>query len=366
MNNTNNTLYVLGAGFSKSFHPSVAPLMKDFLQIADKTGKYGTEGKYHDLSRLIYRYFGDTHYQDIEKVMSFLSPSTPDDPLLPTQNRQILYDQLLNVIHETLAWLHTQPASEFVKECYTKFAEHLVATGSSVISFNYDLLLDSLLYQTGQWIGYDGYGAEIPSTYQSLPRPSRVKDGNYKMPKGFEHSSMYLLKPHGSINWGVPAGENGKSTVVYQHPYGCYHKDYIAHNSMPGPAPLDGTGVAAVNLPYQVRFKPFLVPPVLDKTTLLNTPTLRVIWDISREAIARADRIVFIGYSLPVTDFAAEFLFRQGTIRSREKDVIVVSPHPNDAFKQRYMDVFNEFVSFFDGDTIDWFREVGSMPRYVN
>jgi hypothetical protein len=154
MANSTSTVYILGAGFSKSFHPTVIPLMRDFLHTASKMGKYEIDGRHRDLSRLIYRYFGDTRYHDIEKVMSFLSPSTPDDPSLPLQNRQVLYDQFLSLINETLSWIHLQSPSKLVEDRYAKFAEHLVSSQSSVVSFNYDLLLDQLLYKTGKWIGY--------------------------------------------------------------------------------------------------------------------------------------------------------------------------------------------------------------------
>lgn len=62
------------------------------------------------------------------------------------------------------------------------------------------------------------------------------------------------------------------------------------------------------------------------------------------EAIDSADRITFIGYSLPTTDFMAEFMFRQGiNMHSAERKIVVVATKV-ETLKARYKDVFASVV----------------------
>lgn len=345
-------IYILGAGFSKSFNPSLIPLMADFLQIAKSSNKYQLDNKHSQLAQFIARYFGIAEYHDIEKVMSFLSMPALDDMGVQFENREVLYDQLIRIIQDTLAWAHLSPSSEITRRIYDEFASHLVDNQISVISFNYDLLLDNLLYKTGKWIGFDGYGADIPSAFQALPLPARQRQGDY-IPPDDKRSCMYLLKLHGSINWGMPTLRSQADTTIYQDPHGCYHGGYFRGKRV-CIGPLHDLSITPTNLPLPIHFKPFLVPPILDKTSLLGTQTLRIIWNIAREAIANADELVFIGYSLPVTDFTVEFLFRQAIKTSKIKNVTVVAPKPSEALLARYRDVFGEAVQTFDGDTLDW------------
>jgi hypothetical protein len=52
---------------------------------------------------------------------------------------------------------------------------------------------------------------------------------------------------------------------------------------------------------------------VLTKSDLVAQPILRLIWSLALTTLRQAKRLVFIGYSMPLTDIAASFLFREGT-----------------------------------------------------
>jgi hypothetical protein len=54
-----------------------------------------------------------------------------------------------------------------------------------------------------------------------------------------------------------------------------------------------------------------MVPPVLMKTALVRQPILRLVWSAAFESLRTADEVIFIGYSLPVTDLAARYLFAE-------------------------------------------------------
>jgi hypothetical protein len=164
---------------------------------------------------------------------------------------------------------------------------------------------------------------------------------------------MYLLKLHGSINWGVPTLELESDSRLYQDPHGCYHQGFFRGERL-GPSPLSGSTFGPRELSLSMRFEPFLVPPILDKTSLLKNRTLRILWNIARESISNADELIFIGYSLPTTDFASEFLFRQAVKTSKPKKVTAIAPNATGELIERYKSLFGETVQAFDGDTMMW------------
>ena len=67
-------------------------------------------------------------------------------------------------------------------------AKHLIQEGGDIISFNWDILLDEALAETGQWDYETGYGLR----FKNFPADDAP------VPRNF------LLKPHGSINWYRP------------------------------------------------------------------------------------------------------------------------------------------------------------------
>ena len=88
------------------------------------------------------------------------------------------------------------------------------------------------------------------------------------------------------------------------------------------------------------------------------------------EAISSADQITFIGYSLPTTDFMAEFMFRQGiNLHSTETKIVVVDPNAS-ALKTRYLDVFGNApildISFKDCDFVSYANEMLALEELRN
>lgn len=346
-------VYILGAGFSHGYNQNSYPLMGDFLQAAKKGKTYQLTGAHELLARFIAKYFGYAEYHDIEKVMSFLSVPVLDDPAIPSENRSKLYDDLVGLIQSTLGACNVNPLLA-KHSVYAAFANHLVETDSTIISFNYDLLLDTLLYQTGKWLGSDGYGAEIPSVEAAFPYPLRPSKAS---PLNRSRSGACLLKLHGSINWGIPTLHKDYDETVYQDSSGYYPVGSPGVVGT-GPQPMAGSSIASWKPPLTIRCKPFIVPPLLDKTVLLKHKTLRVIWNIARESLENADELVFIGYSLPVTDFSVEFLFRQA-VKERTEKVTVVAPGATARLYAKYADIFKDKVTPMDKDAHAWFVESG-------
>jgi hypothetical protein len=99
--------------------------------------------------------------------------------------RQPGYSDFANVYRPCLTEAMRQWFADIHRQqpalAYERFATEVVKRGDRVITFNYDVSLDSKLRQSGKWNVGDGNGFRV----QGLPTGSTVK----------------ILKLHGSINW---------------------------------------------------------------------------------------------------------------------------------------------------------------------
>lgn len=93
----------------------------------------------------------------------------------------MLRSLVVDIVHLSTQWLarKTCPHHDWL-------ASHWLRKGDAVISFNYDLVMDRSLSQTGQWHESTGYGWHVAT---GLPRGSH------------DDSNLKLLKVHGSLNW---------------------------------------------------------------------------------------------------------------------------------------------------------------------
>jgi len=143
---------------------------------------------------------------------------------------------------------------------------------AEVISFNWDLVLDELLF-----------GDDLDS-------------GSYAL--GPARPGPRLIKPHGSLNW---YGEEDARRLPD-------HKRFR----------LSGSGSDAVYAfrPYRAplsrrhRYMPIIVPPVYAKT--FDREPSRSLWREAVAVLGTATEVRFLGYSLPDADFHARFILRCG------------------------------------------------------
>jgi hypothetical protein len=152
-----------------------------------------------------------------------------------------------------------------------KFARHVKQENSTIISFNWDLVLDQILLE-----------------------PSTIKE-QY----GFadEPSAPMLLKPHGSLNWfnGNQAQyiKNGKVVLLAKK------ESEATYAFTEFRSPLSKKGR---------QYDPLIVPPHYMKR--FDRPGLSNVWNACVRKLSTAKEIVFIGYSQPPSDFHARFMLR--------------------------------------------------------
>jgi hypothetical protein len=104
--------------------------------------------------------------------------------------------------------------------------------------------------------------------------------------------------------------------------------------------------------------KRFIVPPISNKY-IEKESFLRQLWLITREKLLDTSRIVFIGYSFPVTDFYTEWLFRElNFVNGAQPEIVIVNP---EIFKKRSR-VFKRYNSIFKHNKLIKYR---TLKEYV-
>ena len=173
----------------------------------------------------------------------------------------------------------------------------------TIISFNYDCLIDHALRSSEQsvWSAKYGYG---------FKNASRVDDSSAKtwsnkiIPSG-QNQTIRLLKLHGSLNWReLPSGNTD--------PIKFRQKIYKQNG--------------------QKTFQ--IIPPEFVKA-VSNEP-FQAIWSRAAGAIRNAETLIFIGFSFPLTDQLVEALFRISLVENSSlSKIIIVNPSKTDRSRIR-------------------------------
>lgn len=294
MSQSSKTVFVLGAGFTRAFFPK-APLQVDHYAIEPLLDKY----KDFDLALRVLEWEterADEGKINIERLLTRLE-GMPFD----REDARLQFNLLKSDVHRVFQKRlkdATANGKDF-PEALKSFARHCINNRITCITFNYDDALDKALALVAMedastpiygsnWNPDGGYG------FFCEPSPSILGE----RPWAYNRlTAMYLLKLHGSMNWRIKLG--------FTKPYPV--EAVVHHERWRTPQSDDDPTDQAIE--SHLTDESFFVPPVLGKSAL-EEPLLQLIWDKARTALRDADDgVVFVGYSCPVTDLAASFLF---------------------------------------------------------
>jgi hypothetical protein len=302
------TVFVLGAGFTRAFLPR-APLRTDDYGGADLVRRL--QGYPHARRILLQELQrGGDGRLNIERLLTRLDGGMPYDPDCDaTAEVRLLAAELMQAL---VRRIESAKSGTLHRDDLLSFAQGCLQAGNTCVTFNYDDIFDRALYDascagTNGWHPDTGYGFVLPSsatcvragTLRTLPAP------------------LLLLKLHGSLNWrlklGAPASAAMDALV--------HHEDWSADAS--SAARLDPEQVERHLAPGR-----FIVPPVFATTAVNDRPILGRLWTLAHQALGQAERVVFLGYSMPAADVAAAFLFREacGDLRPAQVEVVTLAP----------------------------------------
>jgi hypothetical protein len=196
------------------------------------------------------------------------------------------------------------------RDLYRALAKEKIKPGDTVLTFNYDLACERALHMAGLWEVGDGYGFDLG--LRSIPL-----------------SKVRVLKLHGSTNWlGILFGGNlgfSQASSVYDHRPAVFGKrefafmGYAEEMRDPLTAQITRTGG-----------NPALILPTLHKNFFHQTnfgrewePFWDEIWRQAGESLGASEKVVVIGYSMPIADERARNLILKRT--NPDAEVLVFS-----------------------------------------
>ena len=292
------TVFILGAGASKE---AGAPLMNEFLPTAQKVAP-------SDELNIVMRgvdKFSRTHSKwpiyggNLEEVFAafemaevlghFPGMNKNEIKKLAPAMRTVIEATLDNTVRFHISGNKNWPQAP---RAYMEFVRLMSAirAGSSkeqsvaIITFNYDIALDCALWNLGDSANY------------------ALGDSNANVP---------LLKLHGSLNWAKCRGCKKIVPWSMEEYFSKFRWPYSPNNR-------------AVNIPMTKQIKedfvhcekpcavaPFVVPPTWNKSGHYGDITS--VWAAAASALADAENVFIIGYSMPDTDMFFRYLMALGT-----------------------------------------------------
>lgn len=398
-----NRAYIFGAGASHSYNGSISqvkpPLAKGFFKAFNKL-KISSDS-YVRVGNII-NYVRDTRDYKPEKfstwdedIESFL---TEVDDLIFEQTKKNKGNATpsaeyltLTKVYDQMIFLFTSVLNEIQngKVCsnYSKLVRK-INEGDVLITFNWDTLLDRVLYESKKWFIEDGYNLKFKGIFRD-----GWKQGDYT-----QKSKVNLLKLHGSTNWLMPYYSidfykgirtfANKTIDESQHPIYCFHyytKPYETYKNRsfnthkyspfsyyyyPPNIPIEPDSKANSKKYYKLLLgmypdmpnygqfdiqpeikesMPFIIPPVKHKNYGLVDGLINNIWEKAESCISKCDELYIIGYSFPQTDTRAwELLENAFAKRNTYPKVVIVDPYPN-SIAERFAKKFENLsdVSIF-------------------
>lgn len=227
------------------------------------------------------------------------SPSKEFSVTALTAKRSRLLEALSAVLEESADVSKVKSIPRTTPCTYHQAIVESLHPRDTIISFNYDCVIDDALrrWGAGRWSAQYGY---------SLPRPGTLEGHEHwsaPRPPTRHNRSINLLKLHGSINW------------------------------FPFPSSPDEP-IRLRQRPYKQRGQKLyeIVPPEYVKD--LNRPIYEDLWKHADLALRRAKVLAFIGFSFTPTDLHVESLFRIATVSNRSLRRVVIA-NPNQDHRRR-------------------------------
>lgn len=351
----NNTVYLLGAGINRGlvdWHGLRPPLADDLFQQALKLPYY-EEGNHLELLEPLFDYIQKFWKLTIEQLKNARFDLEACYTLIQLQiseaklkgdkdTAKLLYD-----IEYILTTFFARHLAEFrgvyrSSDSFDEFAKMIYQDKSSVLTFNYDTLLESAIESAS------GHSEYRPATHSQEIRDEDLIDRHYEwnipLAYGVEFDQVDLhragsyplvprerfynhplnklyeppfLKLHGSINWftytGISASQFADDTVREDN-LGktiIYRSAHYDHRFKPE---IDGEII-----------QPVIVTPVLNKE-IYQRPIIPEIWKLAFKELSTCKKLIVGGYSFPATDFNTKRLFLEAFANHTLEELIVINP----------------------------------------
>jgi NAD-dependent SIR2 family protein deacetylase len=298
---TRRTVLIAGAGFSS---PANGPLLPDLLE-PNWIGRCSLPAAESAILESLSRRLGASQesrgslsvedlFTDIYRRAKTRGRWEVDGELVSAEKVLAILERYLATTAKNVHLRRGAALWEGYKDFFTEASR--TAHRPTVITFNYDLLIEQILDDAG--LDYD-FGGVPDIRIIDRRRLRRLKT---------KYPDIRLLKLHGSIGWGLCHGcESAKEgravATVFEDAYIQRSRSRCPHcrNRM---------------------LESGLVPPIHGKAGEIAPK--EGLWKRARDEIARATEILVIGYSLPPTDYEAHSLLSEASLNTGLESVISV------------------------------------------
>ncbi len=180
----------------------------------------------------------------------------------------------------------------------------------AVISFNYDLIMDKALADTGRWNEWAGYAPMIFNKIYDIGHWHTTMPSRHDFPRS---SELVYFKLHGSINWFRSTGirsapQSAEIDRIEQDPEHPQQRVISLFSSQAaGRDLMNAEGL------FEGQFcEQLLVPPTMHK----NYEAFQPLWVRAEEVLAKAKELVIVGFSFAPADTQAQWLIHRGLARN--------------------------------------------------
>ena len=282
--------FLLGAGFSKAICETM-PVMGELF-----TRLEGLIGTADGFSREAYEYAAG----NVETLLSYYAIPSPHDHPIETLRKQRVTALLEIGIGVTLRDLESRAVERGLNPRGYKLVSKWHEQRSHVLTTNYDTLVEKLAEGP---LHSSSSGPPVQLHYTDLypiPISAAISRDGMALVGSNNPDTFTLYKLHGSTTW-----YKAQSESTFDPIYGLTLQDLAD----------------PINRKFVGDKRRFIVPPVYDKSSLLNHESIRSLWlQANQIALRTADNLYVIGYSLPDTDSAMNILLWEGT-RSNTNEV---------------------------------------------
>jgi hypothetical protein len=221
-----------------------------------------------------------TTFPDIEQLLTEIAVNLElfdvSRPIAGSFTKEKLTDLREDLLSAIARWFHELYENAHQRRWLSEVIKRFQSENTAIISFNWHILLDQLLFENG----VDSHSYGLATDLGDRP---------------------VLLKPHGSLNWYeateilkvgsdkritiFPSKENTERIEAFLYPRGIKSKSGR-------------------------RYTPLIVPPTYLKD--FSRPLFRRLWNRCTDVLSTPKKLILLGYSLPPADLQAQFILRCG------------------------------------------------------
>lgn len=293
--------YILGAGFSKAINDNMPTMPQLSQHVVEKI----------PIDRLRQISGASLFRHDFEAWLTYLSTEQPWLKQSENLRNQAAFFEIAEAVSEVIEKIQNLVFKARIPPWLTTLAHHWDQDSASVITFNYDSLVEAAAQEVLPGAGGMKHGASV---YPVALTPLSSRVPSQGLSSGTQRRLAFrLLKLHGSVNWFYSGHDAPHGDTVYLREGTQTWKPQriLAHSREEAEE-----GVL-------LDKSPLIVPPTAMKTMFYGNDILRAQWRLAAQAISEVDELHIIGYSAPEGDLLVRALI---STNFKGRRIVVVNP----------------------------------------